>query len=53
MSPRWGDDDFTGSDKFAVKLSSKEIKKMKKDAEKERKKRTSGMPDEPHVTSPT
>jgi hypothetical protein len=38
----WGDDDFTSSsDKFSVKLSKKEIKKLKKDAEKERVKRTS------------
>jgi len=38
----WGDEDYTSSDKFAIKLSKKEIKKMKKDAEKEKQKRSTG-----------
>ena len=35
-----GDDEFVSSEKFSIKLSKKEIKKMKKDAEKEKKRRT-------------
>mmetsp|Transcript_4752 Transcript_4752/g.17253 ORF Transcript_4752/g.17253 Transcript_4752/m.17253 type:complete len:1302 (-) Transcript_4752:63-3968(-) len=38
-SSGWSENDFMGSDKFAIKPSKKELKKMQKQAEKERKKR--------------